>query len=122
MGFALTLIDFICAFLFIKYPGSIENEDEVESRIYEEKNDLPTYTVPALEYAAPTFSERKFDRDDFDKPVHYQPATLTSPSNFQRKIGIDQKFLESTKSRVKSQRSLRRSKPGSIVAKAPDFV
>ena len=80
MGFALTLIDFICAFMFIKYPGSIENEDEVESRIYEEKNDMPNYTVPALEYAAPTYSTRKFDKDDSRELADYKLGNLTAPS------------------------------------------
>jgi hypothetical protein len=81
MGFALTLIDWICAFMFIKYPGSIEYEDEVESRVYEEKNDMPSYTVPALEYAAPTYNTRKFHNyDDFKEHDDYKLGTFTSPS------------------------------------------
>ncbi|CBY35504.1 unnamed protein product [Oikopleura dioica] len=107
LGFALSLIDFICAFIFIKYPGSIEYEDEVESRIYEEKNDMPSYTVPALEYAAPTYNTRRFDKDDFREPADLKLGNLTSP--------------KSTKSRFKSRNS-RRSQPGSIISKAPDFV
>ena len=80
LGFALSLIDFICAFIFIKYPGSIEYEDEVESRIYEEKNDMPSYTVPALEYAAPTYNTRKFDKDDYRERADLRLGNLTSPS------------------------------------------
>ena len=93
MGFVLTLIDWICAFMFIKYPGSIEYEDEVESRVYEEKNDMPSYTVPALEYAAPTYNTRRFHKDDFREPADYKLGSLTSPSkHFNPKANINQLF------------------------------
>ena len=82
---------------------------------------MPNYTVPALEYAAPTYSTRKFDKDDSRELADYKLGTLTSPSKLFLTLLSPYLFEESTKSRLKTRNS-RRSQTSSIIGRAPDFV